>query len=179
MNESLFQTVPQSRGAITKRETTFEFLQRGGRPEAVDIRQWIETWFREYPKDHRAELRKRLQSKDFASFMGAYFELQVYSAFRLLGCDVTVHPSFTETHGTVDFEVTHGKDCFYVEATVCGIGQGKFRSNANEQDAVRKIRQSIQSPHSDVWFGNYTDDLTARQESATMELGGSHGKKRT
>ena len=141
-------------------ETTFEFLQRGGRTEAIDIRDWTEKWFREYPEDHGKELRKRLQSKHYAKFMGAYFELQVYSLLLRLGCDVAVHPSFAGTHGTVDFGVTHGEDCFYVEATVCGMNQGSLRSNANEEDAARKIRQSIRCPHSDVWLDAEGELLT-------------------
>ena len=152
MNAPLFKAIPQSQGAITNGETTFEFLQRGGRPEAIAIRQWIENWFREYPDDHGEDLRKRLQSKKFAEFMSAYFELQVYSVLRRLGCRAEVHPDFAGTQGKVDFGVTHGEESFYVEATVFGIEQGILRSNANEEDAVRKIREAIRCPHSDVWM---------------------------
>ena len=152
MKASLFKAVPQSQGAIVSGETTFEFLQRGGRPEAIEICQWIENWFREYPDDHGEELRKRLQSKKFAEFMSSYFELQVYSVLRRLGCGVEVHPDFAGTQGTVDFGVTHGEESFYVEARVCGIEQGILRPNANEEDAVRKIREAIHCPHSDVWM---------------------------
>ena len=159
MNKPLFKAVPQSQGVVADGETTFEFLQRGGRREAVEIREWMETWFRQYPENHAEELRKRLQSKHFAEFMGAYFELQVYSSLLRLGCDVAVHPGFAGTHGTVDFGVTHGEDCFYVEATVCGMGQGSLRSNANEEDAARKIRQGIRCPHSDVWLAAEGDLL--------------------
>lgn len=152
MNESLFKAVPQLQGAIMNGETTFEFLQRGGRTEAIEIRQWMETWFQEYPEDHGVELKKRLQSKHFAEFLGAYFELQVYSILRLLGCNIVIHPGFAETHGTVDFEVTHGKDIFYVEATVCGVSRGILCSSRNEEDATQKIREAIKHPHSDVWL---------------------------
>lgn len=152
MSESLFKSVPQSQGAIVNGETTFEFLQRGGRTEAIEIREWIENWFREYPEDHGEELSKRLQSKKFAGFMSAYFELQVFSVLRQLGYDVEIHPCFEGTNGTVDFGVTNGKDNFYLEATVCGTEQGILRSNANEEDAVRKIRDAIPCPHSDVWI---------------------------
>ena len=84
--------------------------------------------------------------------MGAYFELQVYSSLLRVGCNVAVHPSFEGTRGKVDFGVTHGEDSFYVEATVCGMGQGSLRSNTNEVDAARKIGQAIRCPHSDVWL---------------------------
>lgn len=152
MNETLFKAVPQSQGAIVDGETTFEFLQRGGRPEAIEIREWMEARFREYPEDHGKELRKRLQLRGFAKFMGAYFELQAYSLLLRLGCNVAVHPSFEGTCGKVDFGVTHGENSFYVEATVCGMGHGSLRSNTNEVDAARKIRQAIRCPHSDVWL---------------------------
>lgn len=152
MNESLFKAVRQSQGATVNGETTFEFLERGGRTEAIEIRQWIENWFREYPEDHGKELSSRLQSKKFHKFMSAYFELQVFSVLRRLGCDVEIHPEFAETSGTVDFGVAHGEDSFYLEATVCGLEQGILRSNANEEDAIRKIRDAIPCPHSDVWI---------------------------
>ena len=169
MNESLFKAVPQSQGAIGDRETTFEFLKRGGRKEAIEIREWIERWFREYPEDHAKELRKPLQSKHFAEFMGAYFELQVYSSLRRFGCDVEVHPNFPGTQGTVDFGVTHGEDSFYVEATVCGIGRGSLRSNDVEENAVRKIRQAIRHPHSDVWLDAEGELLTHLRKSRLVD----------
>lgn len=148
----MFKAVAQWQGPIMKDETTFEFLQRGGRTEATEIRQWIEAWFREYPENHAEELRNRFQSRNFAKFMAAHFELMVFSALRRLGCDVEVHPEFAGTHGKVDFGATHGDDRFYVEATVCGIDQGILCSNANEEDAVRKIREAIRCPHSDIWL---------------------------
>ena len=152
MRESLFKATPQSQGAIVIGETIFEFLQRGARTEAIEIRQWIEDWFRAYPEDHGEELSKRLQSKNFAKFMGAYFELQVFAVLRRLDCEIEIHPDFAGTHGKVDFGVRHGEDSFYVEATVCGTSQGILRSNANEEDAVRKIREAVEHPHSDVWL---------------------------
>ncbi|MDE0250346.1 MAG: hypothetical protein OXK72_04990 [Gammaproteobacteria bacterium] len=152
MNKPLFKSVPQLQGAAANGETVFEFLQRGGRAEAIEIRQWLENWFREYPEDHGDELSKRLQSKNCAEFMGAYFELQVFSVLHRLGCDVEIHPYFEGTHGKVDFGVTYAENSFYLEATVCGIEQGILRSNANEEDAIQKIKDAIPCPHSDVWL---------------------------
>lgn len=152
MTPQLFRRVKQRPGPIMDHETTLDFLTRGGRSEGVAIREWMEKWFQRYPVDHREELKNRFQSQDFGQFMGAYFELQVFAMLRLLDCDVDIHPSFTGTGGTVDFRVTHGEDSFYVEATVCGLGQGILSSSANEEDAVRKIREAIGRPHSDVWL---------------------------
>ena len=107
-------------------------------------------WFRDFPEEHRDLLMRRLRSKDFGQFMSAYFEMQVFAMLRRIDCDVAVHPSFPGTGGTVDFGVTDGKEEFFVEATVCGIGQGVLRLNANEEDAVRKITEAFPEPHSDI-----------------------------
>ena len=140
MKESLFKAVPQRQGAIMNGETTFEFLQRGGRMEAIEIRQWIEKWYQKHFAIHDGvDLKKRLKSKDFGNFMGAYFELQIFAMLRLLDCDVKIHPDFKGTGGTVDFCAIHGEGRFYMEATVCGINHGILRSNVREEDAVRKI----------------------------------------
>lgn len=152
MNEQLFCSVEQRQGLRTERETTFEFLARGGRPEAVEIREWMEKWFQEFPADHRMNLKNRLQLEGFGEFMGTYFELQIFAMLRRLNCHVEIHPCFDGTESTVDFRVKHGNLKFYVEATVCGINQGILRSNANEEDAVCKIRETVTHRHSDVWL---------------------------
>lgn len=165
MNDLLFQSVPQQEGPITEGETTFQFLQRGGRGEAVQIRQWMEEWFQQFPFDQKKKLKHRLQSEDFGEFMSAYFELQVFAILRRLDCTVEVEPSFPQTNGTVDFHVTNYQEHFYVEATVCGVGRGILSSNTNEQNVVRKITEQLKDPHSDVWL------------SATGELNRTLGKK--
>ena len=152
MRESLFEPVRQWQGPVTADETTFAFLERGGRREAIGIRRWMEEWFPAFPAAHRDQLKRMLRSEDFSAFMGAYFELQVFAMLQRLGCRVEVHPRVSGTTGTVDFRVWHGQDSFYVEATVCGIGQGILCSNANEEDAVHKIRDALREPHSDVWL---------------------------
>ena len=152
MNELHFSTTQQRQEPRDKNETTLEFLTRDKRPEAAAIQQWMESWIRRFPVDHRAELKNRLNSLDFETFMSAYFELQVFAMLRLLDCKVEVHPGFDETSGTVDFGVRKNEVRFYVEATVCGTNGGKLRSNTNEEDVVHKIKQAIECPHSDVWL---------------------------
>lgn len=146
----LFRVVEQRSGPIAEQETVFDFLERGASPEAVAIRRWMEAWFRDFPSEHRDLLKPRLRSKDLRDFVSAYFELQVFAMLRWLDCDVAVHPCFPDTGGTVDFSAADGREEFYVEATVCGVGQGVLRLNANEEDAVRKITDAFPEPHSDI-----------------------------
>jgi len=149
----LFQSVTQREGPADDNETTFHFLERGGHSLAIPIRDWMEHWFRAFPKDVAPRLKLRLRSARFAEFLSAYFELQVFALLQRLGCTVEVEPSFPGTQGaTVDFRARNGTDEFYVEATVCGLGQGVLSSNANEEDAIRKIREGLTELHSDLWL---------------------------
>ncbi|MDE0313562.1 MAG: hypothetical protein OXM61_01555, partial [Candidatus Poribacteria bacterium] len=69
----LFESVEQAEGPIRQRETTFEFLQRGGRKEATEIREWLENWFRKIPPDIQSNLKGRLKG-NYQQFLGALFE---------------------------------------------------------------------------------------------------------
>ena len=120
---------------------------------AIPIRDWMEDSFRAFPASAMPRLRHRLQSPKFAEFLSAYFELQVFTLLRRVGCSIEVEPPFSATQGaTVDFLARHQEDTFYVEATVCGLGQGVLSSNANEEDAVQKIREGLTGLHSDIWL---------------------------
>lgn len=164
MNEMLFKPVEQRQGPSTAQETTFAFLERGGRKEAVEIRQWIESWFQAVPGKQRKVLERRLKSERFGQFLSAMFELQVHEILRRCGCMMEWEPELPGS-GTVEFRVSHKHQEFYVEATVCGIGRGALHSNENEQDAVEKLRKNLKRLHSDLRL------------SAKGELKKSLGKK--
>lgn len=152
MNEMLFKLVEQRHGPQTARETTFEFLQRGGRKEAVEIRQWIESWFQAIPDNRKKGIEKRLTSRHFEQFLAAMFELEIHEILRRLGCIIEIEPELP-SGGTVDFHVIDKAQEFYMEATVCGIGQGTLHPNENEYDAVEKLRSHLKKPlHSELWL---------------------------
>ncbi len=153
MTTALFRPVAQKHGPADNGETTFQFLERGACREAIPIREWMEHWFLAFPESGRHRLKHRLQSSRDAEFLSAYFELQVFTILKRLGCSIKVEPGFPGASGaTVDFLAGHGEDEFYVEATVCGFGRGVLSSNANEQDAVRKIGEGLTGLHSDLWL---------------------------
>ena len=152
MNKMLFKRVEQRHKLQTARETTFEFLQRGGRQEVVEIRQWVESWFQAVPDNRRKALEGRLRSERFDQYLGAIFELEIHEILRRLGCVIEIEPELP-SGGTVDFHVIDKAQEFYMEATVCGIGQGLLHSNENEHDAVKKLRKYLRKPlHSNLWL---------------------------
>ena len=153
MTTPLFRPVPQRWGPAEGPETTFQFVERGARYRVIPTREWMEHSFRALPTDAKPRLKHRLQSSKFAEFLSTSFELQVFTLLRRLGCSVEIEPTFPGTRGaSVDFLARHGQDEFYVEATVCGLGQGVLSSNENEEDAVRKLREGLTDLHSDLWL---------------------------
>lgn len=143
MNNCLFDPVEQREGEGQVGESTFEFLRRGGRPEAIEIRKNVESWFQAVPCKKRRGFEKRLQDKDFSNFMGAYFELQLHQVLLRLGCDVRIEPDFVDCPKTVDFLAIHDDQEFCVEATVCGLDEERLNFSGNEHFAVKKIRDEL------------------------------------
>lgn len=149
-----------------KNETTFEFLERNGLPGAATRFQFIQKWLNEYPECDRKELEGRLKSSaEFQFALGAIFELHIFALLKKCNCEVEVHPTFTCCTGKVDFCATYGDEKFYLEATTILKGQGQLRSSEVEYDAIRKIREEIIRPHSDVklkFRGSYQKFLSKK-----------------
>ena len=82
----LFEPVAQWEGLGPESESTFEFLQRGGRPEAIPIRTWVEDVFHGVVAIRQEELKQRLKARPFENFIGAYFELQLHEMFCCVNC---------------------------------------------------------------------------------------------
>ena len=143
MNGRLFDPVEQREGEGPVGESTFEFLRRGGRPEAIEIRKNVESWFQAVPCKKRRGFEKRLQDKDFSNFMGAYFELQFHQVLLRLGCNVRIEPDFVDCPKTVDSLAIHNNQEFCVEATVCGLDEERLNFSSNEYFAVKKIRDEL------------------------------------
>ena len=150
---------------MTERKETIQRLACDTPPEAVKVSEWMENWLGNISLEHRRVLERRLQLNDYGRFAETYFELIVFTSFHRLNCHIEVHPCFEETDSTVDFCVTHGAERFYTEATVCGISRGTLYSNTNEKDAIRRIKESVAKPHSDVFLhaeGNLIKTLSMK-----------------
>jgi hypothetical protein len=107
-------------------ESVFEFYNRVDRPEWARVREELEDWYSEYPDDG-GDLRSRFRNPGVDQHFGAWWELWVFTFYRHLGYDVSVHP--TMPNGTrPDFVVTRDGLRAYVE---CKAIPEKRRS-ANE-----------------------------------------------
>ena len=145
----------RTKGPKTPVESHFEFLQGSNHPDLIKTCRWINEWFDEFPSDARPGIESRFKGKNEEDFIGAYFELLTHRMLRRLGLCVEVERRLSNTDEKIDF-LAHPpgqKDrSFFAEATVSGFRQGNFRENANERDAVEKIRWGIPNPHLDIWL---------------------------
>ena len=133
---------------IDPRESLFQYLNRSARPDNAQVRDLLESWFKQYPHEARNHLLGRLRGNDSATG-GALFELMVHELFIQLGCKVTV----LDVDGTKkqpDFCVRHGDCLFYVEATVINP-QSQLVLNSPEEDVLDKI-ETLRSPYFLFWF---------------------------
>ena len=85
---TVFNTKPVRRGPVTEREKIHEFLEREGRPEAAQIRDWIENWYSRLPREKQSDIRGRLRSGETDRFTEAYFELQLFGLLKTSGHEV-------------------------------------------------------------------------------------------
>ena len=128
---------------IDPRESLFHYLNRSARPDDAQVRDLLESWFKQYPHEARNHLRGRLRGNNSATG-GALFELMVHELFIQLGCEVTVL-DVDETKKQPDFRVRHGNCHFYVEATVINP-QSQPVLNSPEEDVLDKIK-TLRSPY--------------------------------
>jgi hypothetical protein len=99
-------------------ESSFRFLNRVARPEWERVRQLVETWFEQYPKHDQIDLGSRFQKDEIGQHYGAWWELYVYTLYRRLGYEVSVHPTLPNTKRKPDFLITCGDASTYVECVV-------------------------------------------------------------
>lgn len=99
-------------------ESSYHFLNRAARPDWELVRNLVDEWFSEYPAAAQPDLRSRLRADDYVQHIGAWWELYVYTLFRRLGYEVSIHPVLANTSRQPDFLVTREDSSMYVECVV-------------------------------------------------------------
>lgn len=100
-------------------ETTWNYLNTSSRPEIVEIRNSLESWFSRYPDDEKERQRNRMIDNDERHFQSAFFELFLHELFLNLGCKLSIEPEMPNTDKKPDFfiECPNGEK-FFLEAVV-------------------------------------------------------------
>ena len=59
---------PRTEGLAGLRENSFKYLQRSNRPQAMQIREWMEEWFDGLPPNAKGGIGARLQKRESQEF---------------------------------------------------------------------------------------------------------------
>ena len=145
----LFDDLGQRNSTYSGSESRFQSLNRDGGPDAMKIRDRLESWFDEYPSDHQLDLRNRFRSDDDNNHEGAFFELFLHELLTRMGLALEVHPQIDGMGTKPDFLASHGDLRFYLEATMVGQRSGPFTRSRNEQDVIDKLKQ-LTSPNFNI-----------------------------
>lgn len=101
---ALFDVVDLSPPPKRPTESDFQFLSRAQGEPWQNLRDLLESWYRHFPDDND-DLRNRFRTPSRAQHVGAWWELYIFSLFRRLGYEITVHPNMTGTTKNPDFLV--------------------------------------------------------------------------
>jgi hypothetical protein len=116
----VFSSRPRLDASPSSGEPTYAFLDRVAGPVWDRIRHLIEAWANDYSPADRADLVRRLQSRDDLEFTAAYWELLLFHGLKALGFEVTCHPEVAGTTKRPDLLVEGDHCSFYLEAKVLG-----------------------------------------------------------
>lgn len=113
-------------------DNTYEYYNISARTDISKVRDTIEGWFYNYPKEEKKELKSRFK-KDFDS---SFFELFLYELFCKLGYNIVIHPDLPFSPKKPDFLISKNGIEVYVEAKV-------VKSKTMEQEAFERKRNEL------------------------------------
>lgn len=120
----------------------------------------LEDWFSRYPDEHKAEFRSRFTSGDLldrGQFVGAWWELYIYSLYWHLGYSIELHPALEDVDTRPDFLVMLGGESMYVECIASTATDAQFTSNPG-------VAAAIFDAINQVADGNFFVGLRFKQE---------------
>lgn len=136
-------------GPKTYGERDFDFLDRSGRKEAENVRQFLNYWIERFPEEEQKELISRIQSRDSKAYESATFEIILYAILTNLGGSIEIHPDLengSEKHP--DFLVSFGDgDQFYVEAVLASEHSETELAAEKRKNVVLDSINRLESPN--------------------------------
>ena len=122
-------------------EPQFAYLNRSGRPEAAEVRDFLEGCLDRYPAANREQMRSLIRLED--RYEAAVFELLVHEWCLRAGMEILeVEPAVPETLHRPDFLVAAADGrTFYLEATV---STGTTRAEAGRRRIVAAVIEAVQ-----------------------------------
>ncbi len=136
-------------GPKTYIEGDFEYLDRSARTEARRVREFLEHWISQLPKDEATEIVARIESGDKKNFESATFEIILFAVMSQLGCSIEIHPDLGNGSGKhPDFLVrTSGGEEFYLEAVLASEFSAAELAAEKRKDVVLESLERLDSPN--------------------------------
>ncbi len=133
----------------TQAGASFPFLNESARFAFTRVRELVESWFANYPVEHRRDLRGRFRSREAHNHESAFFELFLHELVSRLGCVAIPHPTMPEASRRPDFLVRGptGEE-FYLEAAV-------VMEESDEQAAARARFDQVVDALNDLLSPNF------------------------
>lgn len=94
-------------------ENAYEYYDNNQQPKIVEIRNLLNKWFDNYPKENKLELQQSFKNNFYTTF----FELFIHELFHCQGYKLKVHPTLENSNKKPDFLAQKDKEEFYIEAT--------------------------------------------------------------
>ncbi len=143
----LFDNIKRSDSSHAQaKESTFQWLNRADRDDCARAREVLEDWYSCYP-DVNEDLRKRFRKRNEGQHIGAWWELYVYTLYRLLGYRVAVHPPVPGSRRKPDFLVERDATSTYVECAVVFAGDYVRKLTAGVEEYIRDYINTLTNPN--------------------------------
>lgn len=146
----------------------FDYLNSSGRAEAAAVRDLIDAWLADYPEPNRAEMIRRLRSRENILHRSAFFELLVHALLLRQGFTIVeIEPQLANGRAP-DFlvEAPDGSR-FYLEAT---LASGVDNVAAGADRRMREALQAIDDVASPDFFLHLHSRGTPSQPIGTRRL---------
>lgn len=127
-------------------EPEYTYLDRSARPEASHVRSLYDSWFGEFPEEHRKALASAFRSTLDHHFLAASFELYLHAVLRRLMAEVEVHPAAPDGRSKrPDFlAIEQDGSRVYVEATLATDESEEVRASERRKAAVYDVIDQLE-----------------------------------
>lgn len=144
----LFDDIKRNKkGPRGHNEPLYEYINLSARSEMNSIRNLLDKWFSNYPKDAQSEFIARFRSSDDIQHQSAFFEFYLHALLTKLGFKIEVHPYVPDQTTHPEFLVLRDNSpCFYLEATLAS-GPSEERAADKRKNVVYETIDKMNSPN--------------------------------
>ncbi len=128
-------------------ENLYNYYDNNQQAKIVQVREILNQWFENYPKEHRSDLVSNFRN----SFHDAFYELFIHETFFRQGYILEPHPVLSNSTKRPDFLAKKGSEEFYVEATTISyLSEAEIKKENFKQNFIDELNKMV-SPN--FWLG--------------------------